>query len=142
MKTTEALSTLSALNGLGGRSLPIKFSYAAARNRRMLSEFAQVYEAKRMELLDQFAKKDEAGKLVTIKVTSKNDKGEDVEHDTGQAELADADGFEAAYKALNAEDVDIVLHQVKLDDCPPDMDIVLMDALIGGGMIADEKAAA
>jgi hypothetical protein len=116
MKTLDAISAFDALAKLSqsGESLPLRFAYAAAKNRRRLAEFVEVYEKKRRELIDQFGKKDEKGAL---------------EVNEGNFLLADPEGFTAAYKVLNDEDVPLDLHKVALADFPATIGLDVMNNL-------------
>jgi hypothetical protein len=124
MKTIHAINAMQALNAIDGKALPLKFAYGAARNRRLLSEFAEVYEAKRKELIDRFGKKDDAGALMVTE---------------GNAQIDDPKAFNEAFQLLCDEDVPLTLHQVELKDFPPDMHLGVMEALITAGMVKDEQ---
>ena len=62
MKTYEAIAALEALNKITA-SVPLKFAYAAARNKRKLGEFVTTYEDNRRALLMKYGKKKEDGEL-------------------------------------------------------------------------------
>jgi hypothetical protein len=116
MKTYEAIAALEALNKIT-TSVPLKFAYAAARNRRELSEFVTTYEASRKALLNQYGKKKEDGEL-------------DID-EHGNVQLVDAQAFAKAMTALHNEDLpDLKLHQVALADFPADIDLGVMEALL------------
>jgi hypothetical protein len=117
MKTLEAIAVLDALNIIATRaeSLPMKFAYAAAKNRRKLAEFADVYQAKRNELLEQFGKKDEQGVLVVK---------------DGNVEIIDPAAFTAAFNELTSVEAEVSLHTLAISDFPQNMDLAVMDALM------------
>lgn len=132
MKTHEAIAALEALTKIAGsdKPMPLKFAYAAARNRRKLGEFVQVYEASRIALLKQHGKKKEGSDELEI-------------DDKGNVPLTDAAAFAKgmAVLDLNGEDVpDLKLHQVALADFPADIDLGVMDALLL--MVLEEAAGA
>ena len=119
MKTYEAIAALEALNKIaaGDAKTPLKFAYAAARNRRKLDEFVRTYEASRQALLKQYGQKKEDGEL-------------DID-DQGNVKLVDAKAFAEAMAALHGEDLpELKLHAVALADFPADIDLGVMDALL------------
>ena len=128
MKTYEAIAALEALNKItqADTKTPLKFAYAAARNRRELGEFVTTYEASRKALLNQYGKKKEDGEL-------------DID-DQGNVKLLDAPAFGKAMADLHAEDLpDLKLHQVVLADFPADIDLSVMEALLP--MVLDTEPA-
>lgn len=128
MKTIDALIALRAINAMDGRPIPMKFSYAAARNRRKLLDLAEAYEKRRKELIEQFGEKDEAGKLKTDK-------------DNTKFLIGDQEGFDAAIKALGEEDVPLMLHKVAISDFPATgVEIGVMEAFIVADMLIDVEA--
>ena len=116
MKTYEAIAALEALNKIT-TTVPLKFAYAAARNKRKLGEFVQTYEASRKALLNQYGKKKEDGEL-------------DID-DQGNVQLVDAQAFAKGMSELHTEDLpDLKLHQVALENFPADIDLGVMEALL------------
>lgn len=129
MKTYEAIAALEALNKItaGEKPQPLKFAYAAARNKRKLGEFVQTYEASRQALLKQYGAKKEDGEL-------------DID-DTGNVKLVDAPAFAKGMTELHEQDVaDLKVHQVALADFPADIDLGIMEALLP--MVLEEKTEA
>ena len=125
MKTYEAIAALEALNKIT-TTVPLKFAYAAARNKRKLGEFVQTYEASRQALLKQHGEKKENGELNI--------------DDQGNVKLLDAPAFGKAMADLHAEDLpDLMLHQVALADFPADIDLSVMEALLP--MVLDTQPA-
>lgn len=128
MKTYEAIAALEALNKIaaGDAKTPLKFAYAAARNRRELGEFVTAYEASRKALLNQYGKKKEDGEL-------------DID-DQGNVQLVDAQAFAKGMSELHTEDLpDLKLHQVALENFPADIDLSVMEALLP--MVLDTEPA-
>ncbi len=116
MKTYEAIAALEALNKITA-SVPLKFAYAAARNKRKLGEFVQAYETSRQALLKQHGAKKADGEL-------------DID-DTGNVKLVDAPAFAKGMAELHEQDVaDLTMHQVTLADFPADIDLGVMEALL------------
>jgi len=116
MKTYEAIAALEALNKIT-TTVPLKFAYAAARNKRKLGEFVQTYETSRKALLNQYGKKKEDGEL-------------DID-DQGNVQLVDAQAFAKGMSELHTEDLpDLKLHQVALENFPADIDLGVMEALL------------
>ena len=116
MKTYEAIAALEALNKIT-TTVPLKFAYAAARNKRKLGEFVQTYETSRQALLNQYGKKKEDGEL-------------DID-DQGNVQLVDAQAFAKGMSELHTEDLpDLKLHQVALENFPADIDLGVMEALL------------
>ena len=116
MKTYEAIAALEALNKIT-TTVPLKFAYAAARNKRKLGEFVQTYETSRQALLKQHGEKKEDGELNI--------------DDQGNVKLLDAPAFGKAMADLHAEDLpDLKLHQVALENFPADIDLGVMEALL------------
>ena len=125
MKTYEAIAALEALNKIT-TTVPLKFAYAAARNKRKLGEFVQTYETSRQALLKQHGEKKEDGELNI--------------DDQGNVKLLDAPAFGKAMADLHAEDLpDLKLHQVVLADFPADIDLSVMEALLP--MVLDTEPA-
>lgn len=119
MKTYEAIAALEALNKItaGEKPQPLKFAYAAARNKRKLGEFVQAYETSRQALLKQHGAKKADGEL-------------DID-DTGNVKLVDAPAFAKGMAELHEQDVaDLKMHQVTLADFPADIDLGVMEALL------------
>jgi hypothetical protein len=107
MKTYEAIAALEALNKIAqaDTKTPLKFAYAAARNRRELGEFVTAYEASRKALLNQYGTKKEDGEL-------------DID-EHGNVKLVDKDAFAKGMTELHEQDVaDLKVHQVALADFP------------------------
>lgn len=117
MKTYEAIAALEALNKITA-SVPLKFAYAAARNKRDLGLFVQTYEASRQALLKQYGAKKEDGEL-------------DIDAN-GNVKLIDIPAFSKGLTELNEKDVtDLkLLHQVALADFPANIDLSVMEALL------------
>ena len=116
MKTYEAIAALEALNKITA-SVPLKFAYAAARNKRKLGEFVQTYEASRQALLKLHGTKKEDGEL-------------DID-EHGNVKLVDKDAFAKGMTELHTEDLpDLKLHQVALENFPADIDLSVMEALL------------
>ena len=119
MKTYEAIAALEALNKItaGEKPQPLKFAYAAARNKRKLGEFVQTYEASRQALLKLHGTKKEDGEL-------------DID-EHGNVKLVDKDAFAKGMTELHTEDLpDLKLHQVALENFPADIDLSVMEALL------------
>jgi hypothetical protein len=119
MKTYEAIAALEALNKItaGEKPQPLKFAYAAARNKRKLGEFVQTYEASRQALLKLHGTKKEDGEL-------------DID-EHGNVQLVDAQAFAKGMSELHTEDLpDLKLHQVALENFPADIDLGVMEALL------------
>jgi hypothetical protein len=117
MKTIEATAALDALNVIGnsGVSVPVKFAYAAVRNRRRIGDLVDVYVAKRLELLNEFGKKNEQGQLVIA---------------NGQYQLSQAsEQFNAAMQELGDTEVEVTLHKVPIEEFPQGLSLSVMDAL-------------
>jgi len=128
MKTYEAIAAIAALEALNKitTTVPLKFAYAAARNKRKLGEFVQTYETSRQALLKQHGEKKEDGELNI--------------DDQGNVKLLDAPAFGKAMADLHAEDLpDLKLHQVVLADFPADIDLSVMEALLP--MVLDTEPA-
>ena len=116
MKTYEAIAALEALNKITA-SVPLKFAYAAARNKRKLGEFVTTYEDNRRALLMKYGKKKEDGEL-------------DID-DQGNVQLVDAQAFAKGMNDRHAEDLpDLKMHMVALADFPADIDLGVMEALL------------
>lgn len=125
MKTYEAIAALEALNKITA-SVPLKFAYAAARNKRKLGEFVQAYEASRQALLKLHGAKKEDGELEIGA--------------NGNVKLVDAPAFAKGMAELHEQDVaDLKVHQVALADFPADIDLGVMEALLP--MVLEPEAA-
>jgi hypothetical protein len=130
MKTREAVAALEALGRIshGKKPVPVKFAYAAVRNKRKLTEAVQAFELAQRSLLQQHGAKDTDGQLEKDPATGgtllrKIDKDGNIVHD-GVAP------FEAAMKELLEVDLgEITLHAVAFDEFPEAIDLAAMEAL-------------
>jgi len=122
MKTIYGIAALQALNSLEGKSLPLRFAYSAARNRRLLIELADVYEKKRKELLNQYGMRDEKNELVVKE---------------GNVELMDPKAFADGMNVLNFEEVDPGLIQIPIADFPENIEMGIIEALIAAEIVKD-----
>ncbi len=97
-------------------ALPTRFGFALAVTRRRFEPVLAAMEEQRQQLLAKFAVRDGQGQMIV---------GED-----GHYRLFNQDGFQAAWKRLLSEEVEVRLHQVPLEAWPEAMDPALVDALL------------
>ena len=98
-KLIEANESLKKLNQAEG--LPFKVALSLAKNIKEIDEVLTVYENKRKELINKYGKKDKDGELV-IK--------------DNNIELTDKVAFANEFNSLVAEDVDVDIKKIKVDD--------------------------
>jgi hypothetical protein len=98
------------------RPVPIKFAYALTKNLKSVSAAAEASEVKRQALLDEHVAKDEDGKRRTTE-------------DKTNYVMIDKDAFEAAFKAVQDEDVEVEFHMIKLSSFPPEIEPGFVTAL-------------
>ena len=66
MKLGEVKGTLDGLLQIAGKNLPVKVSYAIAKNIKVLNEEFKTIEEQRIKLCEKYAKKDDTDKPITI----------------------------------------------------------------------------
>lgn len=64
LSNRELLSNMQRLKVLAQRDLPIKASYAIAKNMRKIEDELKPYEEERQRLLEKHGKKDKEGELI------------------------------------------------------------------------------
>lgn len=102
LSNEEILTDIQKLRGLSERQLPVKVSYALAKNISKIESELKVYEKERAKLIDKYAEKDEKG------VKSDND-GQIIFKD-GCKEQWDKD-----IKELLAIENEVDIHKFKID---------------------------
>lgn len=108
MKLKEVIQRNQQLNTISDKRLPVKISYAIAKNAQTLQKEAELIEKERIKLLEQYAEKDEDGNPKT---------------DGGNYVLGDnMEKYTEEYKEYLDTDVEVDIHKFpeteldKLDD--------------------------
>ncbi len=104
MKKTnhEMLLDVVNLDYLTKRQLPIKVSYAIAKNISKIKKELQTYEAERQKLLDRHGKKD--------------DKGEIIADEHGEVEFKNKEKWTKDIEELLSIEVDIDIHKFDIKE--------------------------
>lgn len=107
MKLYEVYGRLNALLKLGEKCLPVKISYAIAKNIKVLAEEYKTIDAQRIELCKKYAEKDGDGNPV------KKEKDGELVYD-----LTEENNIEMnkEYNELLNVDSDLVIHKVSIAD--------------------------
>jgi len=95
---------------------PVKFMYAARKNLRHLSSAKQDIDETRQSLLHKYGEKDDDGNLRTV--TGEN--GEDTGEVRFESEEDQQDFIDAANE-LHAEETDVPVHTVSVDNAPDEL---------------------
>jgi hypothetical protein len=107
LSNLDLIQSIPALSLLGQLHLPVKTSFSLGQIMRQANGLNQDYEGARLKLIDQFAKKDDGGKVIEEK---------DVVSGQMVAVFADREGFDADLKVLQSIEVEVTGDPVKLDD--------------------------
>lgn len=104
MKITnkKMLENAGFLSIIAKKQLPVKVSYAIAKNISKIEKELKIYEEERLKLLEKYAVKDEDGKVVIEKNKIKIDENK-------------RDSWEKEINELLEIEVDINMHKFKLE---------------------------
>lgn len=97
LSNEELIEKMSNLKVLAQRDLPIKASYAIAKNISKIGKELKIYEEERRKLIEKYAKKDKDGKIVADKA--------------GQIVFEDSEEWEKNITELLSIEVDIDFHK-------------------------------
>lgn len=86
---------------LGGKHLPVKISYAIHKNAAAIEPALKAYDEVRKSLVEQYAEKDEDGKPII---------------EDGKYTIKDVEAFNADMTDLLAEETEVAIHTVKIDE--------------------------
>jgi len=100
LSNRELISNMQQLKVLAQRDLPIKVSYAIAKNMRIIEDELKVYEEERQRLLEKHGKKDNEGELITDK--------------QGQVNFKDKKAWDKDIKELLDIEVEIKFHKFNI----------------------------
>jgi len=102
MKLTneELLTSMQSLRVLAQRDLPIKVSYAVAKNISKIEKELKTYEEERQRLIHKHAKKDKDGEIIADK--------------TGQIEFKDKRKWDKDVRELLDIEVEVVFHKFNI----------------------------
>lgn len=119
MTLKEVNEKYIGLAGLGKLVLPIKLSYAVAKNIDTLQPHVERIEKERKKLCEQYAKKDKDGKPKMIKsvVGGQEHSNYDIDQEAQQVMNKEYEDF------LETEEVDVDIRKVKLsliEECEKD----------------------
>lgn len=99
---SEVVGYYNKLKELATKRVPVKLSYAIYKNMSLLENEIKVIEQVRVDLLEQYAKKDEAGNPVVI----------DNQYDLGE----NMDKFAKEYTEHLQTELDIDIHTVSAEE--------------------------
>lgn len=100
LSNRELLSNMQQLKVLAQRDLPIKVSYAIAKNMRKIEDELKPYEEERQRLLEKHGKKDNEGELITNK--------------QGQVDFKNKKAWDKDISELLDIEVDITFHKFNI----------------------------
>ncbi len=102
MKLTNKalLNSISNLRVLSKKQLPVKVSYAIAKNISKIEKELTIYEIERQKLIDKYAKKDNEGKVVA--------------DNNGQIKFKDKENWEKDINELLDIEVEIEFHKFNI----------------------------
>lgn len=101
LSNEKILTDITKLREISKRELPIKASYAIAKNLKKIEDELEIYYKEREKLIDKYAEKDENGK---IKVDN-----------NGFIIFKDKEGWDKEIKELLAIENDIKIHTFPID---------------------------
>lgn len=160
MKKSETIALYNGLNSVGNLTGVI-FSYGVNKNMSILKLEIEVlqkaitpskefneYDEKRVEIVKEYAKKDEKGEFVLVEVNGRKSydvdgREEEVENEIKPLKEEYKEAIEAQekqiadYNALLETESDVKLHKVKLEDVPKDITAAQMNAIFA--IITDEE---
>lgn len=84
MRNIDILASTGALQHLSTVKMPFKAATFLAVNTKAVREYIPTYQEQRTKVLEQFAERDAAGKMVHVKVQSKDADGNTTESDDPQ----------------------------------------------------------
>lgn len=104
MKLTNQtlLNSISKLRVLSQKQLPVKVSYAIAKNISKIEKELTIYEIERQKLIDKYAEKDNEGKVVA--------------DNNGKIKFKDKEGWEKDIKELLDIENEIDIHKFKIEE--------------------------
>lgn len=101
LSNRELLTNMQQLKVLAQRDLPIKASYAIAKNMRKIEEELRPYEEERQRLLEKHGKKDKEGELIVDEV--------------GQVDFKDKKAWDKDINELLDIEVEIDFHKFNIE---------------------------
>ncbi|AAK79844.1 hypothetical protein BJV85_002116 [Clostridium acetobutylicum] len=101
LSNRKIIENLSALRTVSNKQLPIKASYAIAKNINKIEEELKIFRKEKEKLINKYGQKNNNGKLAI--------------DDKGKIELADAEGYNKDLNELLDIKTDIDIHKFKLD---------------------------
>lgn len=101
LSNEKILTDITKLREISKKELPIKASYAIAKNLKKIEDELEIYYKEREKLIDKYAEKDENGK---IKVDN-----------NGFIIFKDKEGWDKEIKELLAIENDIKIHTFSID---------------------------
>lgn len=101
VKAGQAQSILAAIVAVKEARIPTNTAYWLARTGVQLDSEIKAFEKVRMDLVRQFGKKDEDGELIL--------------DDEGQADISDLEGFQAEFEELANQEFEIKMDALSVD---------------------------
>lgn len=101
LSNEKILADIAKLMEISKKVLPIKASYAIAKNMKKIEDELEIYYKEREKLIDKYAEKDENG---NIKID-----------ETGFIVFRDKEGWDREIKELLAIENDIKIHKFPID---------------------------
>lgn len=101
LSNEKILADITNLREISKKVLPIKASYAIAKNLKKIEDELEIYYKEREKLIDKYAEKDENG---NVKID-----------ETGFIVFRDKEGWDREIKELLAIENDIKIHKFPID---------------------------
>ncbi|MCD2348480.1 DUF1617 family protein [Clostridium guangxiense] len=103
MKITnrEILESINTLKVVAQKQMPVKVSYAIAKNISKIDAELKIYEKERKKLIDKYAEKDKDNKIISNK--------------EGQIKFKDQTAWDKDIEELLSIETDIEIHKFKFD---------------------------
>lgn len=102
LSNRKIVENMQNLKAISQRQLPVKASYAIAKNIAHLESELKIYDKERLKIINKYAKKDEKGKTIADK--------------NGQVQFENADGWNRDINELLNIENDIEIRKFKLSE--------------------------
>lgn len=107
MRLSEVEGRLKGLLKIAGKNLPVKVSYAIAKNIKVLNEEYKTIDEERIKLCEKYADKDEDGKSVKVEKEGK---------EVYQFSDDNEEKVNEEYKELLETEAELDIHKVSIEE--------------------------
>lgn len=102
LSNERILNSIQGLGEIAKKALPVKVSYAIAKNLAKIDSELKVYDGERAKLIEKYAKKDDKGKIKA--------------DENGQIQFKDLEGWSKDIKELLVIENEVDIHKFKLSE--------------------------